>query len=384
MSDFPAALAVLPNPVETRVQADYLALFDRLFPAEYMQGMKAGAGPGYELYQGAGRLGERLNLALRRLAEGLFLLSAKGGAKATAAVEFLGTAGMPVAGAMKAGAIVATSRGGRRFVLTADVPFAAYDISPKAAVVQAIAPGEEYNVAGPGVDADGVAYDGEIDTITYPLQDPPYWNPTIIVRQTADATGGRSAMLDALGADRGMPRVAGEGDAAYRQRLVFLPDTVSPDAIVRQLARFFAPLGITATFLEMWQPQMRCHFNVPGGASVAGAFFWSDPRASAGFRNRLVSETTCRGAFAVIVPAFPSLAQHGFFYNDPALTQAARTNPNGSRAVAAWSVPASYAAGLAPAFNGADSGKIALRQALSDLLQKVKAGGVFAVVAMGV
>jgi hypothetical protein len=64
------------------------------------------------------------------------------------------------------------------------------------------------------------------------------------VTQPLDATGGRVAMLDAIGFDRRAGRVVGEGDEAYRHRLCELADTISPAAIERLLESILEPCGI--------------------------------------------------------------------------------------------------------------------------------------------
>jgi hypothetical protein len=64
------------------------------------------------------------------------------------------------------------------------------------------------------------------------------------VEQPEDATGGRLAMLDAIGRDRRSGRVVGESDADYRARLCELADTVSPAAIDRVVADILTPCGI--------------------------------------------------------------------------------------------------------------------------------------------
>jgi hypothetical protein len=59
-----------------------------------------------------------------------------------------------------------------------------------------------------------------------------------------DATGGRAAVLDAIGAERNVPRRLGESDTAYRDRVSTLADTVSPAAMLRIAERILSPLGI--------------------------------------------------------------------------------------------------------------------------------------------
>jgi len=53
-------------------------------------------------------------------------------------------------------------------------------------------------------------------------------------------TGGVTAMLDALGKEKALPRLPSENDATYAQRIATLADTVSPNAIRRMLNRMGA------------------------------------------------------------------------------------------------------------------------------------------------
>lgn len=72
----------------------------------------------------------------------------------------------------------------------------------------------------------------------------------LTVRQPSAATGGRDGELDMLGEERNIPRQSGESDAAYRQRIVTLPDVVSPGAIMRACSRILSPLGIAWRLME--------------------------------------------------------------------------------------------------------------------------------------
>lgn len=76
---------------------------------------------------------------------------------------------------------------------------------------------------------------------------------TITISGATDATGGADGLLDLIGAGRGMPRAAGEADAAYRVRLAKLPDIVTPAAILRAVNAALAPWGVTATMAEPWE-----------------------------------------------------------------------------------------------------------------------------------
>lgn len=85
--------------------------------------------------------------------------------------------------------------------------------------------------------------------------------PTIEVEEFADIgltilsqaalTGGRDGELEAAAADRGLGRAPGESDPALRERVTYLDDVVSPNAIRRLLNRSLLPQGIRYRLLEV-------------------------------------------------------------------------------------------------------------------------------------
>jgi hypothetical protein len=66
----------------------------------------------------------------------------------------------------------------------------------------------------------------------------------VTVTQPDPAVGGRVDGLSAISAERKIERVSGETDEAFAERLVELPDTVSPNAMERILTRVLTPFGI--------------------------------------------------------------------------------------------------------------------------------------------
>lgn len=61
---------------------------------------------------------------------------------------------------------------------------------------------------------------------------------------------GRSASLDAIGADRNRGRQPSESDESYRARLGSIGDTISPNALIRTLDCILGPCGIPFEFIE--------------------------------------------------------------------------------------------------------------------------------------
>jgi hypothetical protein len=143
-----------------------LDLFDRLFPEHYLGPIK-NPGPGYEALQSFAAVGARLSLAVERFACGAFILSSVGGSFATGNVELFRAAPNPegIAITIKAGSVVASSRGGRKYVTMTDVLFGPNDIGPYLVPVQAEVSGYEFNEPGIVIAADGTPLEGEIDTV---------------------------------------------------------------------------------------------------------------------------------------------------------------------------------------------------------------------------
>lgn len=66
----------------------------------------------------------------------------------------------------------------------------------------------------------------------------------VSVTQPAPATGGRVDVLSAVAGERKVERSTNETDADFADRLVELPDVVSPNAIERILKRILEPYGV--------------------------------------------------------------------------------------------------------------------------------------------
>jgi hypothetical protein len=203
-------------------------------------------------------------------------------------------------------------------------------------------------------------------------------------------------MLDALGSDRGLPRHVGEQDPQYRVRLRSLPDTVSPGAIQRLIQTLFAPYNVTPEFTELWDIRFTTCWDAPVAAIPANAnydptlFVYDDPRPlpphrDPQFRGRWLDAPTMNGAFVVVVPILQPITEYGLAYNDPAANIVGLVStdfPGGSRGVPAYDIPADYAAALSGAYDGTDTGYSSLVLSLWQQLQKIKAGGVAALVAL--
>jgi len=378
----------LPCPIDPYSQNDLLGLFDRLLPPHYIAPLKS-PGPGYELLQMTAQVGARLSEAVERFACAAFILSASGGSFATGTVQLFRQAAIPdgvTTVVVKAGTVVTSSLGGRSFITTADVTFAPSALGPFDVPVISVAMGYEYNETGTKTAADGASLPGEVDTIVTLVEDPAYGDPTILVTQGADITGGVDASLDQQGLDRGLGRFGSESDTAYAARIRTLPDTISPDAVDRAMELLFVPYNATFTFIETWDIGYQTCWDGPGGP-IAGSsydsnlFCFDDPRPAIPFRNRWLNETDFRGGFIVVVPNLAAIQDVGMAYDDTATGPNSLQTPIGKRAVGAYDVPSTLIASeLQGGYDGFDVVKQVVYKSVWTSLQNIKAAGVTAAV----
>lgn len=378
-----AGLGVSSPVPDYYTEADLLAILDRILPAWFLDPLKS-PGPGYELYQAAAAMLSRCSLAVGRFEVGAVIAFSHGGALATATVEFYRQAATAGAFTLRRGSIVRTSRTNRAFYVVDDVAFGALDLVV-AGQVKSVAPAYEYNVPGPVFTADGTLLPGEIDDLVIPYMTPVYAEPTLRVRQVSDATGGQPAVLDQLGGDRDLPRLPTETDEVYKGRVRSLPDTVSPDALRRQLDAVFLPLGFSYKLIETWQSEYCSCWDAPTGASQTNTGFMDeavlayDAPAEAVFRGRWMGIEDCPAGVVVVVPILPSWLMRGAAYDDYAddtNTPAAWTTAVGRRAVSAYDAPDSDSTTvLTPFYDGDDLLLATFYARLQAMLNQVKGGG---------
>ena len=377
----------LSCPFQPYTQQELLDLFDRLLPLHYLAPLKS-PGPGYEVLQAAAAMGARVSTSVARMACGAYILSSTGGAKATGTVELF-RASLPTDTTdptiVKAGTVVKSSKGGRRYKTLADVTFTVADYGPFTVAVEALQQGYDFNEPGLMLTADGTVLPGEIDTIDTLVEDPPLGDVTIQVRQLAATTGGADACLDAHGNDRNIPRGSGEADDVYRGRIRALPDNISPDAVDRAMQQMLHPYGQSYQFIETWDIGYQTCWDapsepIPGSEFDPNLFVFDDPRSATPFRGRWMDESEYRGAFIVVVPNYGPVTDFGMAYDDTAADATALSGTYGSRSVGAWDVPSSLAFGFRQgAWDGYDTTRAATMKAAYDTLQGIKAAGVAAV-----
>ena len=243
----------------------YLDVLQKSYPADYINSIKRKPNGGYELFQAAAAVGARMSLAISRMIEDSLVMFASGGRAATGTVDFFRTDFSAGAITLAPGTIVQASKSGRRFVTLNTIAFGATDTGPFTANIQAVAFGYEYNLPGEVLTAGGETLPGEIDTIWQLNTPTPQVDPNLQVRQLVPTANGRPASLDGIGEDRTIPRFGQEGDDSYRQRIIDMPDTVSPNAIVNGVNRILFGYGL-----------VDCCFREVGTDLFPGIFFDGD------------------------------------------------------------------------------------------------------------
>lgn len=358
-------------------QADFLALVPNVLSEWYVQPIQA-SGQGYELFQSYARMFELISRAVGEFQALATLSYSSGGQRALASVQFYRPTLANGAFTIKAGSVVACSKTNRRFQVMMDAPVgaSAYFVTM---LVVSLGQDSDYNVKGPVVTPDGTVLAGEIDTIIVPNLDPPFAEPNLAVRQVADAYGGVAPVLDQIGDDRGIDRAASELDANYKSRARALADTITPAALRRHLDRIFYPVGLHYDLFETWEGRYQSCWNAPLSAPTDPVFgslvtwAYNDPRTDR-FIPRWMGEVDHRSALALVLPSFPTLADRGMAYNDPA------TGPTPTRGASAWNSPIVDVPSLSGVYNGTDlSGSASRAQFISAiyaLLQAIKGGGV--------
>ena len=374
-------------PIAALTQQDFLDLFERILPQHYLVPLKS-PGPGYEVLQAWAKLGARLSLAVQRMSDQSFILSASGGAYATGLVELYRATpnleGIDVV--VKAGTQVKSSKGGRLYETVADVTFLAAALGPLQVGIRAVNEGYEWNEPGAALAFDGLVLEGEIDTMDRLVESPDLGDATILVRQLSDSTaGGVDAGLDQHGADREILRLRGETDTAYRARIRGLPDNISPDAVVRALVQLSASYPLTYDFIETWDITYQTCWDAPPAAIAGsnfdpGLFAFDDPRVHATLKNRWLDESDYRGAFIVVLSALPAISDVGLAWDDTAVGTLGLGTAAGARALGAWDIPSTWALSSAGGFDGFDLGRQAVYKGVWDTLQAIKAAGISAAI----
>jgi hypothetical protein len=285
-------------------------------------------------------VGERASTAVERFSCGTYVSWAQLGTRAQGIAEFYRLDASAGAVRVKAGSVVSTSRGNRKFVTLEDVVFTAADLGPHGARIEAVAPGWEYNVPGVVYTKGGEAIPGWIDTIAKLYEDPELQDTSIQVRQIVATEGGRGAMLEQLALDRGITPIPGEDAESLRIRIRKLPDTVSPLAIIRSAYEYLARFNIPFAFIEPFDTRFQTFFDAPEIGVVNGyesnLFVFDDTRDKI-YRNRWLDEITMAGAFILLVPSIWCAYDQAITLDDPGTSPDTFASHEGSDAwTRAW------------------------------------------------
>lgn len=383
------SLAALPCPVVPSSRADLLDMLGRVLDADWVYGLKPDQG--YELLEAFAKVGERLSLAVARLACTNYLLSASGPNPAVGTAFFSRPTDVAGAFVLRAGTVVRDSTTQATFQTTQDQAFGANDLGPFEVPIQSIGNGFEFNAQGQIVTAGGTIIPGDIDTAEYLLEEPQLQDLSLVVTQEDPTAGGYPPALDQLAADRGIIRRPGETDERLRYRAWALPSTVTRDAIEQQaqdvLDQVPAKIGqFIETFEVSFQTFWDCPSFLPAGSTVdPNLFVYDDPRPPwPPFNNRWLDEETQQGAFIVVVEPIPALRDFGGAYDDTAMTYQDVISPgvyDGKRALLAYDLPLDALAEILPGFwSGTDDKLSSVYSGLFALLQEIKAAGVAAIV----
>lgn len=367
---------------------ELLEVFNRVAPQEYIDPL-FDPGPGGEILQMFAKIMERASVAVGRAECGLNYSLAHGGFKARGIVEFYRDNAIAGTFTLLRGSVVRTSKTRREFVLLRNLVFGASDLVLQAEV-EARQADYQFNVEGRTFTADGTPLEGEIDELTLPLMEPPLAELTLQVRQPVATSQGQPDTLGELGKDRSIFKQVGETDDDYRRRIQSLPETISPEALVKQLDQIFIPIDKEYTLIETWLNTYQAGWDGPDSAITnlvmedfdPNLFVYDDPRANPPFRNRWLGAEDHRAGLVLVIPNLETFRDFGCVDDDPALSVSDLTSPLGERALSADDIPSDTL--LDPdvistpcAVDGEDELKASFIRNMNNLMQKVKAGGVF-------
>lgn len=315
---------------EEFTQEDLLGVLERSYPYDYFEGMRRKPSGGFELFQAASKVGERVSIAIGRRYCCSFVISAPTGAKSTGQVELYRENADAGIIRVLPGTRVRASGSGKDFVTLEPIIFSALDLGPHTVDIEALAQGYEYDVLGAAVTARGELIPGEIDTVWKPILADGNGDPAIDlalrVRNTAPTSGGEDACLDSLGLERGIPREPGEDFEVYRARILNTPDAISPNAIRRGVNGVLKPLGYTVCLREVGTPLLPgFSFDAGGRADPPETCFAYDMDFDLQPEDRFkvwLSYAEMRGFFLVGVPRLEEQLSGALVFDDTDLLNA--------------------------------------------------------------
>lgn len=384
-------------PFQPLVQQDFLNQLEQIMPASWLDGLQS-PGPGYEVLQAAAAVFARCSAAVARLDADLYVLSAAEGAFGFGAVKITRSGYLDDV-TLKSGSVLSCSATGRAFLLLDDLVYTGGSLTsvPEFGLVRSFVQTYDQNVTGRAITARGEIIPGEVDTLAIPFISTAAGDVFAAglqfeVENIDGITGAKSPALDLLGYDRGMPRFAGENVTAYRYRLSTLPDTVSPDAMIRACNAVLKPYGATFEYIETFDVKFQTAFDCPLPPYSAlmspyydvTCFVLDDPRVDTPYRNRCPSDDTYFSCFFIVVHAFPALQNYTITPDDTAVNPAEffSTGNVGRRATSAYDIPVAFdsAVGLECAIDGEDWKAASVFKSLSQQLDTIRPAGAYVVI----
>ena len=283
-------MPLIPCPTEAKTPESLVDVLRRFLPQEYLQPMEpprvgAPGAPGWETILAASQTMSRVSVAAERLGCGLFFLTAPSGVVSTATVRLTRSSTATGAFTVKAGSIIVGTLG-RLFVVAEDTAFG----GGTTADVQVVSTVQSYFLNTDAPAPTTVPMDTTW-TIGALVLDPAYADTTIQVSKVDEAHDGTTPFLELLGADRGLTQYPGESDEAFRLRCRTLPDTVTPSAIERMLARVFTSPTQAYEYHDLWAVDFQTGYAEPSTPlnALGGTFVYGDPAEPALYppsRNR--------------------------------------------------------------------------------------------------
>lgn len=372
-------------PTPNSLTEDELLAVARRALGPYGEALEAAGVGGWEILQAAAAMWARISLAIGRWELEASPATATGPARAHVEVSFSRPNAAAGAVTVKAGTLVRARSCGAVFRTLYDAVFGASALGPISVDSEAVGASEEWNVLGQYVTPSGDVLRGEIDTIDLPLLDPPFSDQSITVENVPAADGGRVGFLDVHGASVLVDRTPGESDEHYAPRVMGVADAISPNAVRRQVRRFFDGIGYTEDdwyLVETWQHRFDAVYDAPLTSFTyypdydPTLFVFDDPRDSSPIRNRWLDLPNAEAAAILEFKDLCSVMEWGFAMDEPGDTQAELETDLGSRATPAFDEGDNVVSARHCCYDGGDFVREQILLRLSDLVKNITALGV--------
>lgn len=375
----------MTNPTPTVLSQDHLLAVARRALGPYAEQLEAAQVGGWEVLRALAAMYSRISLAIGRWELEATPVTATGPARASVEVSFRRPTANAGAVRIKAGSLVRASASGAVFKTASDAVFGALDLGPVSVVATAVGASEEWNVMGQYVAPSGDVLRGEIDTIDLALLDPVFADQSLTVENVPSAEGGRVGFLDIHGASVLVERTLHEADEFYAPRIMAVSDSISPNAVRRQIRRFFEGIGYTEAdwyLVETHEHRFTACYDAPFNSFTyypdydPGLFAFDDPRDSSPIRGRWLDMPNAEAAAILEFKDLCSVREFGFAMDDPANTQAELTTALGSRATPAFDLDDNVVTARHCCYDGGDYEREKILLRLSELIRNITALGV--------